>query len=45
MIKIELNNDIVLLENAGNYVTIENPQWINETILSWLIKLKLHFRK
>jgi len=39
------NNDIVLLENTGHYVTIEKPQWINETILSWLIKLKLHFRK
>ena len=39
------NNDIVLLENTGHYITIERPQWINETILSWLIKLKLHFRK
>ena len=39
------NNDIVLLKNTGHYVTIEKPQWINETILSWLIKLKLHFRK
>ena len=29
------NNDIVLLENTGHYVTI----------LSWLVKLKLHFRK
>ena len=28
------NNDIVLLENTGHYVTIEKPQWINETILS-----------
>ena len=39
------NNDITLLENTGHYVTIEKPQRINETILSWLIKLKLHFRK
>ncbi len=39
------DNDIVLLENTGHYITIERPQWINETILSWLIKLKLHFRK
>ena len=39
------NNDIVLLENTGHYITIERPEWINETILSWLIKLKLHFRK
>ena len=39
------DNDIVLLENTGHYITIERPQWINETILSWLIKLKLHFIK
>ena len=39
------DNDIVLLENTGHYITIERPEWINETILSWLIKLKLHFRK
>ena len=39
------DNDIVLLENNAHHITIERPQWINETILSWLIKLKLHFRK
>ena len=39
------NSDIVLLENTSHYVTFEKPQWINETILSWRIKLKLHFRK
>ncbi len=39
------DNDIILLENTRHYITIERPQWINETILSWLIKLKLHFRK
>ena len=38
-------NNIVLLENTGHYIPIERLQWINETILSWLIKLKLHFRK
>ncbi len=39
------DNNIVLLENTGHYITIERPEWINEIILSWLIKLKLHFRK
>ena len=39
------DNDIILLENTGHYITIERPQFINQTILSWLIKLKLHFRK
>ena len=39
------DNDIILLENTGHYITIERPEWINETILSWLIKLKFHFRK
>ena len=28
------DNDIVLLDNTGHYITIERPQWINETILS-----------
>ena len=39
------DNDIVLLENTCHYITIERPEWINETIVSWQIKLKLHFRK
>ena len=43
--KFNKDNDIVLLENTSHYVTFEKPQWINETILSWRIKLKLHFRK
>jgi len=32
-------------ENTGHYITIEEPDIVNEQIIEWLEKLKLHFRQ
>ena len=32
-------------EKTGHYITIEEPDIVNEQIIEWLEKLKLHFRQ
>ena len=32
-------------ERTGHYITIEEPNIVNEQIIEWLEKLKLHFRQ
>ena len=39
--KITINK----FEQTGHYITIEEPDIVNEQIIEWLEKLKLHFRQ